>query len=225
MKQIKLFLAFLLIVTMVAFVTGTATASEVRHGIFQIEFVPGQTEPRSDPALNDGFQQTWFYYPPPSNGTSLASVQPLPWWNEWWYNDPFIQPGGKWVDINFQWQPIDPGQPTDFHVTINWTNGGWRNQGTPPIGGQGYDPELYIERLTPWVVHSDPGLPGGSFDTGIYWLPIDYNPVWVSVDVRGNNVLISNGTIDHQCVPIPGAVLLFGSGLAGLAAFRRRFKK
>jgi hypothetical protein len=38
-------------------------------------------------------------------------------------------------------------------------------------------------------------------------------------------IFVDNVTYQGSAVPIPGALLLFGPGLVGLAAIRRRFKK
>jgi hypothetical protein len=76
-----------------------------------------------------------------------------------------------------------------------------------------------------WFIDMPAFDPGGTWDSGVYWLPIPYNPEWVSVDVQGMNVMIWNGIIEHQCVPIPAAVWLLGSGLIGLVGVRRKFKK
>ncbi|MEW6219691.1 MAG: hypothetical protein AB1634_09205 [Thermodesulfobacteriota bacterium] len=193
----------------------TSAAFEVREGRFQLELV-SPTQAQWDRDQNDGFNNSWYMYPQQLEGMALDQVA-LPWWNEWWWNDPY-RIGGKWVQIQFDWSPIDPNMPVQVGVTINWTNGGWVGQQGPPIPGQGYDAEQYIERLHPWELMGN----GGHFDSGLYWLPIHYNPEWVSVDVRGGNVLIANGQIWHQCVPLPGAVWLLGSGLLGLVGLRRR---
>ncbi len=84
-------------------------------------------------------------------------------------------------------------------------------------------------RITPWDFNYGGALPsGGHFDSGVYYLPINFNPVWVSVDVRPDGPLgtwgISNGVILHQCVPLPAAVWLLGPGLVGLGMLRRKFK-
>jgi hypothetical protein len=151
-----------------------------------------------------------------------------PWWNEWWYDDPFLQPGGKWVKISFDWRAL-LNQVGSFHVTINYSDSNYKLEGAPP-------PEANIVRITPWTIYYGMNPDGtlapsnGSFDSGKYYLPIDYNPVWVSVDVRpdilnpNDTWWIANGVIQHQCVPLPAALWLLGPGLVGLGFLRRKFK-
>jgi hypothetical protein len=230
-KYIKLFFAALLTFVFIAFGTGASLAYDIRTGHFQVQVYDWAGTPISTPALNDGYRTPggdgpWFQYPQPAN-----SPIPPPWWNEWWYNDPYRM-GGKWIQLEFDWQPIIPQLQSDLNVTINWTNGEWTGRDAPPIGAIGFDPEQYIVRLPQWVFHADipaPGAPISHFDSGVYWLPINYNPEWVSVDVRGANVNIWNGTLDHQCVGVPEpatmTLLLLGFGLTGLAGWGRKLNE
>lgn len=196
----------------------SAVSGQVRTGNFQIELI-GPENVSYNPALNDGYQSTWFKYPIPPQ-----SPPPPPWWNEWWYNDPYIRPGGKWVEVRFDYALLIPDLPGDVVVTINWTNGLWVGQSTPPTWQTPGidDPERYIERMTPIAVfHLDPMSQPGHFDSGRFWLPIDYNPEWVSVDVQGmGNVGISNGVIFHECVPEPASALLIALG--GVYLWKRK---
>jgi len=178
---------------------------------------------------------SWFRYQPlPETGPALANALPWQfWWNEWWYNDPFLQPGAKWIQLGFTWKPIDPLQPVDFHIIINWTNGGWIGKNAPPIpfgqpGGNTDNPERYIVRANAYDFFWEP-VPGQvgnspwSFTYDKFWIR-EYNPEWVSVDVRGANFELIPGWIEHQCVPLPAAVWLLGPGLVGLGVLRRRFR-
>jgi hypothetical protein len=196
----------------------TTTWAEVREGIFQLE-VYGPDKVQWNRDLNSGFDNTWYEYPQSTEST------PLPWWNEWYWNDPFII-GGKWVQITFDYQLIDSELVGNVFVTLNWTNEKWTGQKTPPIPDIVANPEDYIERLTDYGVIWEFELPAGSaagrYDSGKYWLPINYNPEWVSVDVQGmGNVGILNGIILHECVPEPATITLLSFGALVLLKKKR----
>jgi len=243
MKQMRFLLIGFFAAALVVFLAGPVSA--YKTGNFGADFPSWGDITIPTTAINDGFQGTWFQYPNPGSFVrdplnprpepQLPTGAPPTFWNEWWYDDPFVK-GGKWINISFTWASLNQGipgtnfpAPVDFHVTINWTNGGWVGQATPPIGATA-DPEQYIVRMTPWTFHFDPATGAGDqpglWTSGKYWLPIDYNPEWVSVDVRGENVSISGGVLLHECapVPLPAAVWLLGPGLLGIAALRRKFR-
>jgi hypothetical protein len=217
MKQAKFFLMMFILFAVMAFAVSPAAAGLVKTGLFQIN-VYSEEDVSWNASANDGYNSTWYKYPQNSP----------PFWNQWWYDDPYIKPGGKWVEVSFNYGLINAAQPGLVHVTINWTNELWVGQNAPPswlnTGAEG--PEKYIVRLPGWDFQLDPGALNGSWTSGKYWLPIDYNPEWISVDVQGmGNVGIWNGVIDHQCVPLPGVFWLFSSGLLGIVGIRRKMKK
>ena len=146
----------------------------------------------------------------------------IDWWNQWWYNDPLLQPGGKRVKLTVSTNLTS--FDSEIFITINWSDENWTDETRPP----GPDEEQFIERLGPehgplgdfgtWpITFSSKG--GWAFGTGWFDLPIDYNPVWVSVDISGIDATIY-GTIEHQCIPEPATLSLLALG--GLALIRRR---
>ena len=153
---------------------------------------------------------TWYYYPNTM------------WWNEWFYNAPFDPTRWKMIDVGFTISPTDANSWAV--VTINWSTPEWSVLGKdhPPLPGDvaqfpwleykyiARAPALFADELSVEMVICD------EFDI------LDYNPEWVSIDVMGQNFKITNGWIDHRCVPIPGAVWLLGSGLIGLVGLGRR---
>lgn len=129
-------------------------------------------------------------------------VYPSMWINQWFYDHPFDPIRGKIVHVEFDWVAYDTTCTTDITVAINWSTPTWSDLGygetLPPLPGElpsGIE-EDYIVRLTvldecamyPVVQHFE-------YDY-IIW---DYNPEWVSIDVRGCNFVITNGIIVHEC--------------------------
>ena len=104
-------------------------------------------------------------------------------------------------------------------VTINWSNEQWVDRFDRPPNP---DEEWAIERLDGLASGVDwPVAPMGfgTFDSGWFRLPIDYNPEWVSVDIRGitGDMEITDGVIEHVClVPEPGSMALIGICLLAL---------
>jgi hypothetical protein len=126
----------------------------------------------------------WFYYP---------STE---WWNIWFYDHPFDPERYKKIVIDFDVVPYEPSLPSYIEVALNWSTPVWPPGEPPPLPP--FDPPeaetLFIERHTVLAIDYFEGP--YSF---AYTIP-DYNPEWVSVDVRGWNFAVE-GVIIHECVP------------------------
>jgi len=125
-------------------------------------------------------------------------VYPSMWINEWFYDHPLDLERGKIMHVEFDYVALDPLCPTDLIVALNWSTPAWSAQGygttQPPLPG--CDEELYIVRHTMLDVCGNfPTVQQFSYDFIIY----EYNPEWVSIDVRGCNFVITGGKLVHEC--------------------------
>ncbi len=134
----------------------------------------------------DAYGDGWYFYPMED------------WWNIWFYDHPYDPTRLKEVQLEFDVFKIDPGLPGYFEIAVNWSTDLWSieqppGDSAPPLPG--VDEMLYIGRATVFAGEMYEGH--YVFD---YVIP-DYNPEWVSVDVRGYNFDIPMGTITHTCLP------------------------
>jgi hypothetical protein len=135
-------------------------------------------------------------------GTGYAGgewfVYPSMWINEWFYDHPLDLERGKIMHVEFDYVALDPLCTTNLIVAFNWSTPAWSALGygttQPPLPG--VDEQLYIMRHTILDVCGNfPVVQHFSYDYIIY----EYNPEWVSIDVRGCNFVITNGMLVHEC--------------------------
>jgi len=147
---------------------------------------------------NTGWNGEWIYY------------DQTDWWNEWFYDDP--PDPLRWKHIEWDICAVPQGLDPYVEICINWSTVDF-----PPTGPGGPPPlapdEMWIERSP--VIYAGPGCESvvGSLDI------LDFNPEWVSIDIRGVNMEVF-GFITHECIPEPLTMSLLGLG--GLVLVRRR---
>jgi hypothetical protein len=124
---------------------------------------------------------------------------PSQWINIWFYDHPFDTSRYKRIHLEFDLAPFTPLFPSVIEFAVNWSTDRWSLQGNPPGPRRpplpGEDEGLYIGRTT---LHQST-VPSGHYVFD-YIIP-DYNPEWVSIDVRGRNFVVQNGFIIHECLP------------------------
>jgi len=148
------------------------------------------------------------------------------WWNQWFFNEPEIF--DRWKVIDYVITVDDPSAPVGggdiLEVVVNWSTPLWPDPAVPPIPGMlppGLPEEDFIVREA--VIWNGPVDIGKTLEGTII---IDqYNPVWVSIDVRatpltGLSTFNIAGHIYHECLPEPATLGLLAVG--GLALLRKR---
>ncbi len=121
------------------------------------------------------------------------------WWNIWFYDNPFTFDHSKDIQLSFDVEVIDPANFVE--IAVNWSTPEWSFEGNPPGMPRQppippVDETLYIGRQ-PFVAGP---LPVGIQHFDIPFQLPNFNPEWVSIDIRGENFSITNGQINHVCV-------------------------
>jgi len=153
----------------------------------------------------------WYEYPQTEPETS--------WWNQWFYDDPPM-PSPWYKEISWGID-IFPSAPSFLEIAINWSTldfGPTGPDGPPPMPQD----EPYIMREIIFYT----AVSGHVYIESSYVIP-DYNPEWVSIDIRADipvgtvvNTVQVTGWIEHDCIPEPATLGLLLLG--GLALLRRK---
>ncbi len=181
-----------------------------------------------DPSRSGGSGYTTDTVPPEGPWFQYVETEEH-WWNQWFANPEYDPDRWKVIDFGFHIRPFDLSQPSGVQIVVNWSTEAWSldpplppgmsSRDRPPLPGD--SPE------TQWIGRSEVlfEVPAGSSFaeqdfTGEYTI-WDFNPDWVSIDVLGYNLLITDGYFIHDCVvPEPASLTLLG--LASLFVTRRR---
>jgi hypothetical protein len=115
----------------------------------------------------------------------------IPWFNTWFYNGPLNLQHMKKIMIGFWAQWFVQGQPIILDWVINWSSSTW------PMGSgfPGPSDEGFVFRSIPQHVEFMPQPPETAIWIEFYYEIPYYNPEWVSVDIMGINVKISEDPI------------------------------
>ncbi len=211
MRKVQL----LMCVVLVGAVAASASAV-VREDIFYAIVEPGNTV-SAVPGFGTGYADTFFEYPQGSDPS---------WWNLWFYSDPPDPTRWKEVVYDIHVVPIASGVPNYIEIALNWSTMAFPESGEigpPPL------PPLDVPYLERYVIFADTF--SGAFtlsNLGDTFIIPDFNPEWMSIDVRADPDLLLNpnqvhvaGTIWHESVvPEPATMSLLALG--GLALLRRR---
>ena len=122
----------------------------------------------------------------------------------WWWNADYDDTRWKEINVVLTITPVAPG-PSTADIVVNYSTDLWAAQPgsdvNPPL------PSLTPQEETDYIVRvMDPVVWSGAVaqveEVTVRIVVPDYNPQWVSLDVRGTYVTIV-GTMHHKCIPKP----------------------
>jgi hypothetical protein len=139
-------------------------------------------EPTDDGSTNY-YGDGWYYFPQ------------YDWWNIWFYDNPYSTENAKHIDAEVFVTQTGPDPQITF--AINYSNAEWSDLGLdrPPLPSDFQNPPYEDDYIIREEIDVDIGY-------NVFPLDISWNPEWVSVDLRAQNVSVEC-YIYHECVTTP----------------------
>jgi hypothetical protein len=132
---------------------------------------------------------TWYFYPQTE------------WWRQWYYNEPYSTYRQGYLEYQVYIKAVDSRLPSSAEIRFNWSTAQWSGlrESHPPLPGDvptTATESAYMQSKHLFLV--DNAFIGTIEPIASYTIR-EYNPEWVSIDVRGRNVCMYRGAF-HWCV-------------------------
>ena len=131
---------------------------------------------------------TWYYYPETG------------WWRQWFYNEPYDPNRRGELLYHVYIKAVDPARSTYAEIRFNWSTPEWSQLGRmhPPLpedaptgsAEAAYMQSYHLKLVDNWFIGTIEPIAGYTIS--------DYNPEWISIDIRGRNAYIYRGAF-HSC--------------------------
>jgi hypothetical protein len=137
---------------------------------------------------------TWYNYPQTG------------WYRQWYYNEPYSTDREGYLKYEVYIKAIDPTRLTYAEVNFNWTTPEWSKLGLnrPPLPGDAATADKEAKYMASRRVYLVDGWYIGTVEPIYSHIIKEYNPEWISIDVRGSNAYLFRGAM-HECRAKPGA--------------------
>ena len=125
---------------------------------------------------------------------------PTGWHSQWFNNAPYDAGRKSVIQLRLSVEPLDQALPCRITIGYGWPTPQWYalSSTTPPLPGSASE-GTYIQRHTAFQGY----LPAGAKPITVedtYEIR-KCNPQWLSVEVQGENFVITDGWIKHQSMP------------------------
>ena len=137
---------------------------------------------------------TWYHYPQTG------------WYRQWFYNQPYDVDREGHLKYEVYIKAVDPAKPTYVQINFNWTTAAWSQLGLkrPPLPEDAATADLETRYMSSRQLYLIDNSYIGTIEPVYSHIIKEYNPEWISIDVRGKNAYLYRGAM-HECLPKKGA--------------------
>ncbi len=140
---------------------------------------------------NDG---AWYYYPRTG------------WYRQWFYNAPYDPDRKGYLNYEVYVKAVDPNKLTYVEINFNWARPEWSQLGysRPPLPADAATADQEAKYMSSRRLYVIDNWYIGTVEPVFSHIIEEYNPEWISIDVRGRNAYLFRGAM-HECQAKEGA--------------------